>query len=153
MKIEVSRILKTVRENLKNGKYIPLPDKDSKIIHKFYAEQVGLPLDGGEEYLHNEFETLISRGYERIVLGDYGPYIEMTKDQVVLENIEQRWPGKAKSGIKYIWMETLDKERTKVYLQCNTVPYANYRIGYFYVDPRLVFYVSPKEWEKMIKIY
>jgi len=148
MKLEVARILKTIRENLKKGAYIPLPENDSKIIRAFYAEQIPLPLDGSNVYLHNENGTLISKGYNRIVLGDYGPYIEMTKEQMMVDNIKQKWPGEPKSGIKYVWMETKDKEKTKIYFQHATVPYADYKVGMYYVDPRLVFYVKPEEWKE-----
>jgi hypothetical protein len=147
VKFKLAEILKKVRENLKAGKYIPLPHDESKLVREFYAEQIPIPLDGGDLYFHNENGTLISKGYSRIVLGDYGPFIEVSEDQIILENIKNKWPGKQKkSGMKYIWMETRDKEKTKIYHQLNKVPYADYQPNKYYIDPRLVFYVEPGEW-------
>lgn len=143
----MGEILKKVRDNLKAGKYIPLPEDESKLVREFYAEQIPIPLDGGDLYFHNEAGTLISKGYNRIVVGDYGPFIEFTKKQIMAKNIKKKWPGKQnKSGMKYIWCETRDQEKTKIYFQLEKVPYADYKPDYIYVDPRLVFYVEPGEW-------
>ena len=142
---EVKRVMGIIRNNLRRGSYAPLSKEDSKIARKFYTEQVRMPLDGGDFVFHNELGTIIARGYNRIVVGDYGPYIEFTDEQIVLDNIEQKWPGKPKREIKYIWMETKDKEKTKVYWQYNTVPYADYKVGRYYIDPRVVFYTEPEK--------
>jgi len=137
---EIGRVLEIVRGNLKRGSYAPLSEKDSKIARKFYAEQVRLPPEAHNAVFHNESGTVIAKGYNRMVIGDYGPFIEFTEDQIKLENIEQKWPGKPKREIKYIWMQTKDKERTKVYWQLNTVPYADYKVGLYYADPRTVLF-------------
>lgn len=142
---EVERVLRLVRANLSRGSYAPLSEEDSKIAREFYAEQVRLPPEARNVVFHNEAGTVIAKGYNRMVIGDYGPYIEFTEDQIVLENIEQRWAGKPKREIKYIWMQTKDEERTKVFWQYNTVPYADYKVGLYYVDPRTVFFKEPDE--------
>lgn len=136
---ETERVMKMVRENLRYGKYIPLSKEDSQIARQFYADQIPIPLNGGDHVFTNESGTVIARGYNRVVIGDYGPFIEYTPEQIVTENIKQKWPGEPKSGIKYIWMETKDQEKTKIYFQHDTVPYADYKIGMYYVDPRIVF--------------
>ena len=140
MNKEEKRVLGIVRDNLSRGLYTPLSKEDSKIARAFYAEQVRVPLDGKAIRLANELGTTISTGYNRIVIGDYGPYIEMTPEQIQLQSIEQRWPGKPNREVKYIWMQTRDNEKTKVYWQQNTVPYADYKPGMYYVDPRVVFF-------------
>lgn len=140
MNQELRRILSNVKNNVSRGLYPPLSKEDSKTVRAFYAEQIRLPLSGEKVKLTNEYGTIIATGYNRIVVGDYGPYVEITPDQIVKDNIEQRWPGIPSREVKYIWMQTSDEEKTKIYYQQNIVPYADYKPGMYYVDPRLVFF-------------
>jgi hypothetical protein len=105
---------------------------------------------------------LIAKGYERIVYGDHGPYIEFTKEQIVA-------PLASKFGNKidfdnlpenprfyYYWLYPEGNPDIKIYLQLKTVVdkpnapkrqdgkrstynrpegYADYRVGYYYIDP------------------
>ena len=75
-------------------------------------------------------------GYKRIVVGDYGAYIEIDPEDIIQENIKNKWPGKPKRPVKYIWMQTKDKEKTKIYFQQATVKYADYIPGMYYIDPK-----------------
>ena len=142
---ETKKILQKVKDNVSRGHYAPLPKEESEIVRKFYSEQIRLPDEAHNAIFHNETGTVIANGYNRMVVGDYGPYIEFTEDQIKLDNIEQRWPDTPDVGIKYVWMQTKDKEKTKVYFQKDTVAYADYKVGFYYVDPRVVFFKLPEE--------
>lgn len=49
-----------------------------------------------------------------------------------------RWPCKPSKPVKYLWLETDDNTKTKIYLQQKTVKYADYKVGMFYVSPQEV---------------
>jgi hypothetical protein len=131
--------------------YKPFPPEESQQLRAFYisllsAPDVNLPLDGRSDFrFYNKSGTLIANGYTRVCVGDYGPYIEISPDQIVKENIKNRWSGKPHRYVKYIWMETIDAEKTKIYYQKAKVEYADYQIEMYYVDPRDV------QWEGEIK--
>lgn len=134
---KVSNILNKLcerRHRSSQDYYKPLPEDESKIIREYYASMIDLPLGGAETKICNYCDTLIGNGYTRIVVGDYGPYMEFSEEQIVKDNITQRWPGKPKRPVRYIWMHTKDEKRTKIYWQQQTVEYADYRPGYYYMD-------------------
>jgi len=107
--------------------------------------------------------NLFAIGYERIVYGDHGPYIEFTKKQIVSklsgkynEVDEFNLPNNPK--FYYFWMFPVTDPGVKVYLQLKSVSnlpnapkrsdgrphkfnrkegYADYRRGFYYVDPYL----------------
>jgi len=86
--------------------------------------------------------TLISNGYNRIVIGDYGAFIEFDKSQVVKSNLkvksgqEYRFNNpKYSENVKYYWLTPNDDSDMKVYLQKKTVSYADYMVDMFYVSP------------------
>lgn len=140
---ELKKALDKVKQNTVKGSktfYKPLPKEDAELVRDFYIQQVKdlyYCLDGDPDIeLKNECGTLIAKGYNRVVVGDYGAYIEFTEDQIELDNIENRWPGKPYRPVKYIWMQTKDKQKTKIYFQQGTVAYADYKVGMYYVDPK-----------------
>lgn len=82
--------------------------------------------------------SLIAKGYEAIVIGDYGAYLEIKASQVISENIKCK-PGeeyrKKLPSVKYWWYTTKDDSDVKLYYQKRTVDYADYKVGYVYVSP------------------
>lgn len=86
--------------------------------------------DGGDEVLINEAGTQISRGWSRIVVGDYGAFVELSPERACRENYSVGTGGDA-----YNWLRTFDRVRTKVYEQLRGVAYADYKPGRYYVAP------------------
>jgi hypothetical protein len=80
---------------------------------------------------------LFAVGYQRIVFGDRGPYIEFTSDQIRCE-LRRHFDNELPPDSYYEWLDTPDCARAKVYRQVRTVKYADYRTGLFYVDPSLL---------------
>lgn len=140
---EIKKALDKVSANTKKGSktfYRPLSKKDSELVREFYKIQMRdfyIPIGGnvGMKFKNGE-GTLIAIGYNRVVIGDYGAYVEFTEDQIQLDNIKNRWPGKPYRPVKYLWMQTTDNTKTKVYFQQGTVAYADYKVGMYYVDPK-----------------
>ena len=84
--------------------------------------------------------TLVAVGYERVVIGDRGPYIEFLDSQIAKENISvppsQSWRLLPKYDHCYYWeYRTNDEAFVKLYFQKREVDYADYRVGLWYVSP------------------
>ena len=85
--------------------------------------------------------TLFANGYERVVHGGRGDYVELTKDQIIV-NLQSRFGHKLPDTITdeeffYYWLIPEGREE-KIYWQCNQVHYADYKIGYYYISPKLL---------------
>jgi hypothetical protein len=122
-------------------------------LHEFGNDNLDFFTYGGEFF---------AKGYVRIVYGDHGPYIEFTKEQIKVELVSKfkneidfdNLPEKPK--FFYYWLHPKGNSTVKVYLQLKTVTdkpnapkrkdgkpscfnreegYADYRVGYYYVDP------------------
>jgi hypothetical protein len=145
--------------------YQPLPPELSKLAREYYlteANWLGFREEGKEGNLRvrNPMKecslagpflqgVLIATGYRRLVVGDYGAYVEMLPEQVKLENLREKWPklenekhnlrqktpGHSRHKMKYIWMIPVDGPEIKVYAQQGRVQYADYLPGMYYVSP------------------
>jgi hypothetical protein len=93
----------------------------------------------------NEFTRFISSaglsmatGYNRIVFGARGPYIEFDPSHIIHTNIhipENQLFRISDPRIYYIEFRSCDVAAVKVYYQMRTVAYADYKIGMFYISP------------------
>ena len=135
-----NEIQKEIKERTKKGSkkyYKPLDDVDSYIVERVYKSRLKIPTDGNNHTkFYNSDNTLLAVGYVRVVIGDYGPYIEFSKSQMQLNNIKQKWAGEPKRPVKYIWLQSKDQVKTKVYEQRGMVKYADYNVGMYYMDPK-----------------
>ena len=139
MDSKLAKALETVAFQKRKGQpnfYAPLEPTERKLVRDHYEEQLTVPLIGTPHTLiKNRFGTIIARGYIRVVIGDYGAFIEFNDEQVQRQNLKPHFEGPPKSGVAYIWLETRDSLKTKVYEQKRAVRYADYSPGMFYVDP------------------
>jgi len=85
--------------------------------------------------------TLFAKGFERVVHGGRGDYVELTKEQIQvnLESIFNQPVPKELSNEEfyYYWLKPIGREE-KVYWQCNLVGYADYKRNYYYISPKLL---------------
>lgn len=86
--------------------------------------------------------TQISSGYNRIVIGDYGAFVEISSENIIKDNIfckpGQEWRNSDESfaqNIKYLWLTTKDNSNCKIYFQKKKVTYADYIPGMYYISP------------------
>jgi hypothetical protein len=107
--------------------------------------------------------SLLAKGYERIVYGDHGPYIEYRRDHLKCKMyskfgnvINYRELPDLDYKYYYFWLYPSDFENIKIYLQIKPVTnlpnapkridgkksdfnrtegYADYKRGYFYISP------------------
>jgi len=97
--------------------------------------------DSCELKFYTKSGMLIATGYNRIVIGERGPYIEFDHSHIVWINTyipsnemyrtSDYWSGK----VFYKEHRTTDVSYVKIYEQMKPVTYANYKIGKFYIDP------------------
>jgi len=90
--------------------------------------------------------TQICNGYNRIVIGDYGAFVELLDNQMILDNIivkmgqEYRINDERYSkNCKYEWYTLTDNSDIKLYKQKRTVKYADYKPKMWYVSVHQVF--------------
>lgn len=125
--------------------YKKLEDTLSKEVHSLYLENLPpwLSTTGDKEcLLFSLDDTLIATGYNRIVIGDYGAFVEFDISQLVKDNIqpkkgqEYRYKEERyKNSVKYYWYTAIDNSNIKIYYQKKVVVYADYKPGMFYVSP------------------
>ena len=141
-----SNILEIINKNIKENKYIPLPPKESAIIRHYYRSQIPchISLTGNKVVVASSEHTVIATGYDRIVTGDYGAYLEIKEKDIIKDSIiikrgqEYRLEPKYKNNVKYLWYTAKDNSNIKIYYQQRTVAYADYKVGYYYIDPKEV---------------
>lgn len=134
----VQNLVKEMEARMKSGHplfYRPFPKECSKILRDHHESMLSISPKGGNALIKNQYGTLIAIGYTRVVIGDYGAFIEISPTQIQTCRIRERWPGPPDRPVKYIWMETRDEEGTKVYFQQRGVAYADYQPGMYYVAP------------------
>lgn len=96
--------------------------------------------------LYSACGTLISNGFERIVIGDYGAFVEISPKDMCLDNItckkgqEYRYLDEHYAkNVKYLWLTTKDVSDCKIYHQKKRVNYADYLPDMYYISPFEVF--------------
>lgn len=127
--------------------YEPLEAELSKKYRQFFRDNLPDFIDenGSTEPIYTLNGTLICNGYDRVVIGDYGAFIEFNKTQansdtyIVKPGEEYRINDKNYSkNVKYHWYTVNDGSDIKIYLQKKKVTYADYKTGRFYISPHEV---------------
>jgi len=125
-----------------------LDKETSDYYRKIYIENIPkfLKLDGDSIALYTSNGMCICNGYDRIVVGDYGAFIEYNKSQAISENYmikkgqEYRiYDNKYSKSVKYHWYTIKDGSDVKIYWQRRKVNYADYLPNRYYVSPHEVF--------------
>ena len=135
--------VQTLAEELaKKFHYNKLPPNLSKKIRDVYEKNIpSYYKENGNNYTYYSLGYIpICKGFNRIVIGDYGAFIEFTPEQACKENFiiepgqEYRLEDRYKNTIKYIWYRANSLTDTKIYYQLNTVTYADYKPGMYYIS-------------------
>ena len=85
--------------------------------------------------------VLFANGYERVVHGGRGSYVELSKEQIkvnLVSQFNQIIPNElSNETFYYYWLKPFDRNE-KIYWQCNLVSYADYKRNFFYISPNLL---------------
>ena len=104
-----------------------------------YKEMLTIPIENGSNiplYL-NAPHFVISKDYNRVVIGQRGPYVEFDKNQIRCNALyipNSQLYRLSDPKVYYIEFRTADFD-VKVYYQMRSVAYADYKIGCFYISP------------------
>ena len=142
---------KTARENKNNPNYYkPFNSDISWTMREHYRKEALIkgfmdsPPSNSRPIAFCKSEMLLSTSYRRLVIGDYGAYVEIDPHQMVYMPYN-KFPGNPRRDtIKYIWQCGPDNE--KIYFQLRTVSYADYIPGMYYISPddiKLVSWLAP----------
>lgn len=110
----------------------------------------GLEIEGKNQPLYLKDGTLLASKYGRIVVGNYGAFIEIDKKDIEVDKLTTRkgeeYRESDKYNVKYYWKTVGDTE-AKIYEQVGGVDYADYKPGKYYISPYEV--MSKDEVEKL----
>jgi hypothetical protein len=121
--------------------YKSLDKVTSKSVRRYYNEAIPeyLNINGDSVQLMDKYGTTICKKYDRIVIGDYGPYIEFSEEDIYPQNFrvkkgEEYRSSERYKNCKYLWLTTKnERQDVKIYLQKHKVSYADYIPGKYYV--------------------
>jgi len=132
-------------------KYKPLPGDLSEKYRGFFTENIPyfLSIAGGGA-LYTCCGCMICKSYRRIVVGDYGAFVEFGEEDLpspdeapvfkIAPGEEYRvYDERYAKNVKYIWLTTNDLSGIKIYRQKKGVSYADYKPGMYYVSVHEVF--------------
>ena len=133
----------TIEELVEKYHYKPLSKELSAKQRELYLAELPPCFDVNGNLnckIFDNLKHLIAYGYSRVVVGDYGAYVEIPLDKMILDDIivkpgqEYRFLDKY-SAIKYHWYCLKNNQDIKIYYQKRTVPYADYKPEMFYISP------------------
>lgn len=134
-------------------KFRPLPRKVRADYLNLYLKALN-GFEGTEKRVCQIAGTKVASDYNRVVLGDYGAYVEIPEEALLIKDVMklkegQEWrddPEYLKKReitkkVKYVWYvwntaaqgEKFSRE-IKVYRQLNPVKYADYTPGLYYIS-------------------
>lgn len=133
----------TIDEVIAKYKYKPLSAELSTQQRALYLAELPKEFDINGDLncqVYDSFYHLIAYGYSRVVIGDYGAYVEIPLDKMILTDIIVK-PGEEYrfepeySNVKYHWYCLKNNQDIKIYYQKHTVKYADYKPEMFYISP------------------
>lgn len=103
-------------------------------------------MTGDDVPLETACGTEIAKGYTRIVIGDYGAFVEISPSQILMSRLHVKEgqtyrieDPRYAEHVKYLWYTANDRSDVKVYIQKRTVEYADYKPDMIYVSVYEVF--------------
>lgn len=135
--------LSTIAYATKKWGYRPIPFKSREAILAMY-------LSGMNGFGYRQRRPLTIEGftiaddYHRVVVGDYGAYVEIHPNQLTAElavkagqewRLDDAYIAKRGLHVKYHWFVLMGMQKeVKVYYQLDTVRYADYKPGFYYIS-------------------
>ena len=131
----------------KKYKYKPLAENLSEKYRSYFRDNIPewLKETGQNQPLYTNRGSIITNRYERIVVGDYGAFVEFSKPIfegwfIIAPGQEYRvFDDRYSKNIKYEWLTIDDGSNVKIYFQKRTVNYADYKPNMYYVSVHEVY--------------
>jgi len=113
-----------------------------------YEKLLNIPIDGGKKLFYSTLccssSLPIATSYQRVVIGQRGPYVEFTKNQIIDTKLyipRSQLYRLSDPKVYYIEFRTIEGD-VKVYYQMRSVAYADYLINHFYISPSNLYTVD-----------
>lgn len=129
----------------KEYKYKKLPSEKSLSVREEYSKKLPdfFMFDRNmDKKLHSHDGVLLARKWNRVVIGDYGAFVEIEDTDICRNNIvckqgeEYRIDDpKYSENVKYQWFIPKTGCDAKLYFQQRGVTYADYQAGKWYISP------------------
>ena len=128
---------------VKNYKYRPLPTLQRDEARNLYLANLpdGFCVDGAQVPVFTDTGLKIASGYNRVVIGDYGAFVEILPEQIVDGNIrtkpgeEYRDENPRYSGkVTFSWKMPTDGSGVKIQFQKREVGHTDMVPGRYYVS-------------------
>lgn len=148
------KMLRYQEQLARQYRYKPIPRTFFKDVRIEFENSLPdwCEMSGDSVPLETVCGTVIANGYIRIVIGDYGAFVEMTPEQVRMNQLHIKEgqtyrieDPRYAEHVKYLWYTAKDKSDVKVYLQKRAVEYADYKPGMIYISVYEVFPVSESD--------
>lgn len=123
--------------------YKKLPDDLSTTSKAYYEEMIPIWIKDtkGPVALQTLAASIkVAKKYNRVVIGDYGAYIEIDEKDMLKDNLiiapgqEYRLKKPYCDNVKYLWMTAKNDHSIKIYYQLRGVSYADYKPEKYYVS-------------------
>lgn len=96
-----------------------------------YPERLSIPLTGDETTtMTSRSGVMLVQGYNRVVIGGRGPYVELSLRHLLMDKF-----NKADVPHRHYVEWRSHRDGVKLYEQFQTVDYADYKPGLFYISP------------------
>jgi hypothetical protein len=123
--------------------YKPFTEEESRLLREHYASQFqSLAGDDDHFILTRDTRVPLAMSYERIVVGDYGPFVEIRPSEANMDMLRYHFGSAPRRPVSYIWLDLVGEDgivsQAKIYYQQKTVQYADYRPEMLYVSPHQV---------------
>ena len=134
-------VIKYQDKLVKKYNYRKLDYSLSEEARKYYFDNLPcwIKINGDRIELCTIKGTIFSKGYERVVIGDYGAFIEISKNDIITDNMilkeGEEYRLSDKYNVKYLWYTINDYSDIKIYFQQRSVVYADYKPDMYYVCP------------------
>ena len=136
-------VLELQKDLAENYKYRPIPQNYRDEIHNFYRDNLPpeFRLEGDRAPLFSSSGLKLCEGYDRIVIGDYGAFVEIPPNNIVTENIrvqegqEYRDFNPRYNHTKLSLLTPKDDSGIRISYQKKSVDYGDFKPGFYYISP------------------
>jgi hypothetical protein len=116
---------------------------------KPYRKRLLLNVDHGapDTWLLTSGNLLVAMGYNRVVIGKRGPYVEFESSHILWNGFfvpNDQLYRHTSNVVYYEEWRSKDEARVKLYRQKRTVAYADYKIDKIYISPFDLYFTNRK---------
>lgn len=141
-------VLELQKDLAEDYKYKAIPQNYRAEIHNFYKDNLppNFRLEGDAAPLFSSSGLKLCEGYNRVVIGDYGAFVEVAPSNIVTENIQVQEGQEFRdfnpryNHTVFSWLTPKGDSGIKISFQKRKVEYGDFKPGFYYISPYDCFY-------------